>query len=74
MQKLTDGQLGIGLSSDYQQLDERDVDDPRVDAEVFEKGIKRQFGELKRNFRDVVDNIRTNDYNSFVKVNEAKAK
>lgn len=50
------------------------MDDPRVDAEVFEKGIKRQFGELKRNFRDVVDNIRTNDYNSFVKVNEAKAK
>jgi hypothetical protein len=45
-----------------------------VDAEVFERGVKKQFGDLKRNFRDVVDNIRTNDYNTFVKVNEPKAK
>lgn len=36
--------------------------------------MKKQFGELKRNFSNVVDNIRTNDYNMFVKVNEGKAK
>lgn len=51
-----------------------DLDDPVVDAEIFERGIKRQFGDLKKNFRDVVDNLRTNDYKTFVKVNEPKAK
>ena len=51
-----------------------DLDDPVTDAEIFEHGIKKQFTELKRNFRGVVDNIRTEDYNSFVKVNENKAK
>lgn len=49
------------------------MDDPVIDAELFEKGIKKQFGELKRNFRDVVDNIRTQDYNSFVRINQKKA-
>jgi len=51
-----------------------DLDDPVVDAEIFEKGIKRHFGDLKSTFRDVVDNLRTNDYTSFVKVNEPRAK
>ena len=51
-----------------------DLEDPKVDAEVFEKGMKKQFGDLKRNFRDVVDNLRTDDYTTFVKVNEPKAK
>jgi hypothetical protein len=50
------------------------MDDPVVDAEIFEKGIKRQFGDLKSTFREVVDNLRTNDYTTFVKVNESKAK
>ena len=46
-----------------------DLDDPITDAEIFEHGIKKQFGDLKKNFRGVVDNIRTTDYTSFVKVN-----
>ena len=50
-----------------------DPDDPRVDAQVFEKGIKKQFGDLTRNFSGVVDNIRTKDYTVFVKVNKDKA-
>ncbi len=50
------------------------MDDPKVDAEIFEKGIKKQFGELKRNFRDVVANVRTNEHQVFNKVNEPKAK
>jgi hypothetical protein len=45
-----------------------------VDAEIFEKGIKRQFGELKKNFRGVVNNIRTQEVQTFHKVNEPKAK
>lgn len=44
-----------------------DLDDPKVDAEIFERGIKKQFGQLKRNFRDVVDNIRTNEIETFHK-------
>ena len=51
-----------------------DLDDPQVEAEIFERGIKKQFGDLKRNFKNVVDNIRTKDYKTFVKVNEPKAK
>jgi hypothetical protein len=51
-----------------------DLDDPKIDAEIFEKGIKKQFGSLKRNFRDVVDNIRTNENEVFYKVNEPKRK
>ena len=51
-----------------------DLDDPKVDAEIFEKGIKKQFGELKRNFRDVVNTVRTNEVKTFRKVNEPKAK
>ena len=50
------------------------MDDPVVDAEIFEKGIKRSFGELKKNFRGVVDNIRTKELESFHKINEPKAK
>jgi hypothetical protein len=82
LQKLTDNQIGIGLSTDYKviakEIQEQgrpvDLDDPVVDAEIFEKGIKRQFGELKKNFRGVVDNIRTNELQTFHKVNEPKAK
>ena len=29
---------------------------------------------MKRNFRDVVDNIRTNETETFIKANQAKAK
>ena len=50
-----------------------DIDDPQIDAEQFEKFINGQFGELKKNFREIVDNIRTKDFRSFAKVNEAKA-
>lgn len=82
LQKLTDNQMGIGLSTDYKiiakELQEQgkqvDLDDPVVDAEIFEKGIKRQFGELKKNFRGVVNNIRTQEVSTFHKVNEPKAK
>jgi hypothetical protein len=82
LQKLTDNQIGLGLSADYKQIAKElqgtgkpvDLDDPVVDAEIFEKGIKRQFGELKKNFRCVVDNIRTNELETFHKVNEPKAK
>jgi hypothetical protein len=82
LQKLTDNQIGLGLSADYMQIAKElqgtgkpvDLDDPVVDAEIFEKGIKRQFGELKKNFRGVVDNIRTNELETFHKVNEPKAK
>jgi hypothetical protein len=48
---------------------DEDIDDPQVDADLFEKGLKGQFGDLKKHFRDIVDNIRTKDYRSFVKVN-----
>lgn len=50
-----------------------DLDDPVVDAEIFERGMKKQFGDLKKNFREVVDNLRTNDYNTFVRINQSKA-
>jgi hypothetical protein len=83
LQKLTDNTLGVGLSSDYHALSRDlveqnngqplDMDDPQVDAAIFERGMKKQFGDLKRNFRGVVDNIRSSDYNSFVKVNANKA-
>ena len=80
MQKLTDASVGLPLSRDYIQSVIKeigpnvDLDDPKVDADIFEKGIKKQFGDLKKNFRGVVDNIRTEDYNVFLKVNAPKAK
>jgi hypothetical protein len=40
---------------------------------VFENGIKTQFKDIKKNFRNVVDGIRTKEYNSFVRINSAKA-
>lgn len=74
----------MGLSNqDYQALSKEiqnqkggqplDLDDPVVDAEIFERGMKKQFGDLKKNFREVVDNLRTNDYNTFVRINQSKA-
>lgn len=35
--------------------------------------MKSQFGDLKKNFRGVVDNIRTNDFRSFQNINKEKA-
>lgn len=74
--------MGVGLSSDYQTLGRDlslngqplDLDDPQIDAEIFERGMKKQFGDLKRNFRDVVDNIRTNEMDTFRNINIPKAK
>jgi hypothetical protein len=40
----------------------------------FEEGFKKQFTEFKRDFRLRVDNLRTVEYEYFVKVNEGKAK
>ena len=85
LQKLTETSYGVELSTDYQSIvkdmqvskgkndQPLDLDDPKVDAEIFERGIKRQFTDLKKNFQNVVDNIRTDDYSVFVKVNEGKA-
>lgn len=72
-QAINDFERNFGLRLQKLREDLDDIDDPQIDAEQFEKFINGQFGELKKNFRKVVDNIRTKDYRSFVKVNEAKA-
>lgn len=70
---INDFEKNFGLR--LQKLNEElhDIDDPQIDAEEFEKFISGQFSELKKNFRGVVDNIRTADYTSFVQINQAKA-
>lgn len=73
-QAINDFERNFGLRLQKLNDDLNDIDDPQIDAEQFEKFISSQFGELKKNFRGVVDNIRTKDYRSFVKINENKAK
>jgi hypothetical protein len=45
-------------------LNEKDeeCDDPQVDAEAFEKEIQNWYGDIKKNFRNIVDGIRTKEY------------
>ena len=45
-----------------------------MDAEYFEKNIKETFGGLKKNFRNVMNEVREDQLESFKKINEAKAK
>ncbi|CDW76546.1 protein phosphatase 1 regulatory subunit 7 isoform x1 [Stylonychia lemnae] len=73
-QAINDFEKNFGLRLQKLRDDLVDIDDPQVDAEQFEKFVSSQFGDLKKNFREVVDNIRTKDYRSFVKINETKAK
>eukprot|EP00347_Sterkiella_histriomuscorum_P021343 403334317 len=74
-QAINDFEKNFGLRLQRLNDDEQnDTDDPQIDAEHFEKFISSQFDGLKKNFRGIVDNIRTKDYRSFVKINEVKAK
>lgn len=66
LQKLTDQPLSNILHKDNE-------DDPQADAEAFETLMKNQLHGLKRNFRNVVDGIRTNEVQSFIKANKDKA-
>lgn len=70
---INDFEKNFGLRLQKLNEDLHDIDDPQIDAEEFEKFISGQFTELKKNFRGVVDNIRTKDYSSFVQINQAKA-
>jgi hypothetical protein len=72
-QAINNFERNFGLRLQKLNEDLEDIDDPQMDAEQFEKFISGQFADLKKNFRDIVDNIRTKDYRSFVKVNEGKA-
>lgn len=72
--KITDFEKNLGLR--LQKLNEKDneCEDPQQDAEHFEKEIQSQYGNIKKNFRDVVDGIRTKEYQQFVRINSAKAR
>ena len=41
---------------------------------MFESCFKQSFDKFKHSFRGIVDNIRTLEYEYFLKINEAKAK
>lgn len=71
-QIINDFERNFGLRLQKLNDNLEDIDEQQ-DAEKFEKFISSQFQELKKSFRGVVDNIRTKDYKTFVRINEGKA-
>ena len=65
-QKINDFEKNLGLKLQRFFEGDSDDDDPLEDAELFHTEVKSQYGEIKTNFRNVVDTLRTTEYDQFV--------
>ena len=46
--------------------------DPQKDVETFRQAIKQTFGDLRKQHRGVVDNLRTREHGTFTRIGESR--
>lgn len=74
---INDFERNVGLKlktlNEYEDENDQAINNPQEDAAIFKHVIKDTYGSLRRAHRDIVDSVRTREFDTFSRVSASRA-